>query len=51
MHGTSHKVSLEEADHVFEVGAMRLILGAGQSGSVELSEEAAKYFRKKGCSV
>jgi hypothetical protein len=50
-YGTSHKVSLEEAEHIFEAGAKRLILGSGQSGSVELSEEAAKYFRKNGCSV
>ena len=50
-YGTSHKVSLEEAEHVFEAGAKRLILGSGQSGSVELSDEAAEYFRKKGCSV
>jgi len=50
-YGTSHKVSLEEAEHVFEVGAKRLILGSGQSGSVELSDEAGEYFRKNGCSV
>ena len=50
-YGTSHKISLEEAEHVFEVGAKRLILGSGQSGSVELSDEAAEYFRKNGCSV
>ena len=50
-YGTSHKVSLEEAEHIFEAGAKRLILGSGQSGSVELSGEAAEYFRKNGCSV
>ena len=50
-YGTSHKVSLEEAEHMFEAGAKRLILGSGQSGSVELSGEAAEYFRKNGCSV
>ena len=50
-YGTSHKVSLEEAEHIFEAGAKRLILGSGQSGSVELSGGAAEYFRKNGCSV
>jgi len=50
-YGTSHKVSLEEAEHIFEAGAKRLILGSGQSGLVELSDEAAEYFLKKGCSV
>jgi len=50
-YGTSHKISLEEAEHIFEAGAKQLILGSGQSGSVELSGEAAEYFRKSGCSV
>jgi hypothetical protein len=50
-YGTSHKVSLEEAKHIFEAGAKRLLVGTGQSGCVELSDEAAEYFRKHGCSV
>ena len=50
-YGTSHKVSREEAEHIFEAGAKRLILGSGQDGNVELSEAAAEYFRKHGCSV
>ncbi|MCI0609230.1 MAG: MTH938/NDUFAF3 family protein [Anaerolineae bacterium] len=50
-YGTSHKISLQEAEHIFEAGAKRLILGSGQGGNVELSEEAAEYFRKNGCSV
>jgi len=50
-YGTSHKVSLEEAEHIFEAGAKQLILGSGQGGNVKLSEAAAEYFRKNGCSV
>ena len=50
-YGTSHKISLEEAEHIFEAGAKQLILGSGQTGSVELSDEASEYFRKNGCSV
>ena len=50
-YGTSHKVSLAEAEHIFEAGAKRLILGSGQDGNVELSEQAAEYFRKHGCAV
>jgi hypothetical protein len=35
-----------------EVRAIRVgDLGSGQSGSPELSGEAAEYFRKNGCSV
>jgi hypothetical protein len=51
VYGTSHKVSLEEAEHIFEHGAKLLIVGAGQSGCVELSEEAAEFFRNHGCAV
>jgi hypothetical protein len=50
-YGTSHKVSLEEAEHIFGAGAKRMIVGTGQSGNVQLSDEAAEYFRKNGCSV
>jgi hypothetical protein len=50
-YGTSHRVSLEEAEHIFDEGAKQLILGSGQAGNVELSDEAAEYFRKKGCPV
>lgn len=51
VYGTSHIVSLEEAEHVFEKGASLLIIGAGQSGCVNLSDEAAMYFRSNGCAV
>ncbi len=51
VYGTSHKVSLEEAEHIHENGAKLLIIGAGQSGCVELSAEAAEFFQKKKCSV
>lgn len=50
-YGTSHKVSLEEAKLIFEEGVQRLIVGTGQNGMLELSEEALAYFKKKGCSV
>jgi hypothetical protein len=50
-HGTSHTVSLAEAEHIFDDCAERLIVGSGQSGRVELSEEAQKFFNASGCSV
>lgn len=49
VYGTSHKISLDEAKHVYQKGAERLIVGTGQYGLVELSDEAAAYFEKKGC--
>ena len=51
IYGTSHIISLAEAEHVFEKGAERLIVGAGQSGLVKLSDEAADYFRRQDCQV
>ncbi len=50
-YGTSHTVSLAEAEHIFDEGAERLIIGSGQYGNVKLSDEAADYFKEKGCSV
>ena len=51
IYGTSHTVSREEAKAVFEEGAERLIVGTGQSGALEFSDEAAGYLAKKGCAV
>jgi hypothetical protein len=51
VYGTSHTISREEAEHVYEAGAERLIIGSGQEGLVKLSQEAAEYFRQQGCEV
>jgi len=51
VYGTSHKVSLEEAQYVYEKGAELIIFGSGQSGLARLSDEAAEYFKQKGCRV
>jgi len=51
VYGTSHVISVDEARHVYEDGAQRLILGAGQYGRVELSDQAAAYFEERQCRV
>ncbi len=51
IYGTSHMLSLDEAKYVYEKGTKRLIIGAGQYGNVELSNEAADYFERKQCQV
>ena len=51
VNGTSHTISLDEARYVFEEGAEVLIIGAGQYSCVGMSDEAEKYFSKKGCRV
>jgi hypothetical protein len=44
-------ISLDEAIHIYQAGAERLIVGTGQAGMVELSDEAADYFQRQKCSV
>ena len=51
IYGTSHILSLPEVQFVHEKEAECLIIGSGQSGMVELSEEAAKYLKDKDCRV
>ncbi|MFA4970360.1 MAG: MTH938/NDUFAF3 family protein [Sulfuritalea sp.] len=51
VYGTSHTISLAEAEYIFEKGVEQLIVGAGQNGMVRLSDEAADYFARKGIAV
>jgi hypothetical protein len=51
VYGTSHKVSLEEAKEIYQNGAKRLIVGAGQVGALALSDEAIDFLADKKCSV
>jgi hypothetical protein len=51
VYGTSHTISLAEAEHVYQKGAARLLIGAGQHGRVSLSEEAATYLERNRCQV
>jgi hypothetical protein len=51
VYGTSHIISLAEAKHILEQGATRILIGTGQSGMVELSDEASEFFQQKGCRV
>jgi Uncharacterized conserved protein len=50
-YGTSHILSLDEARDVYAAGAALLIVGTGQTGYVELSEQANEYFKQHGCHV
>lgn len=43
-YGTSHIISQEEAEELYEKGCGKLIVGCGQMGQVHLSEEAQRYF-------
>ena len=51
VYGTSHSISLAEAKHLYQTGAAQLLIGAGQYGTVSLSQEAATYFQRHRCQV
>lgn len=50
-YGTSHRLSREEAEFLWEVGCPLLILGTGQYDSLALSEEAAAFFAERQCVI
>jgi hypothetical protein len=49
LYGTSHIISLDEAQYVHQEGAGRLIVGTGHLDMAELSDEAAEFLQEKGC--
>jgi len=51
LYGTSHILSLAEAEFVYQEGCRLLIVGTGQSGNLELSPEAADFFARHDCRV
>lgn len=50
-YGTSHILSLEEAEFVYEKGSNLLVVGTGQNDNLRLSPEAAQFFAHKDCKV
>lgn len=50
-YGTSHVISREEAEFIYEKGCETLVLGSGQYGNVNLSPEAAEFFEHHNCRV
>jgi hypothetical protein len=49
--GTAHRIALAEAQHIYEPGARWLIVGTGQAEHVDLSDEAADFFKQQQCQV
>jgi hypothetical protein len=47
VYGTSHMISLAEAEFIYEEGVETLIIGTGQNDQVRLSEEASRFFAMK----
>jgi len=51
IYGTSHTLSLDEAEFIYEEGISKIIIGCGQNGVLELSDEAKDHFQKKHVSL
>jgi hypothetical protein len=51
LYGTSHVLSLAEAQYIFETGAEKVIYGTGQYGRAGLSPEAETFFAQNNCPV
>lgn len=49
--GTSHRMSLEEAEYVLTQPADLLVVGTGQYGRLTLTEEARSHFESLGCKI
>ncbi len=49
VYGTSHILSLAEAEFVYEDGTENIIIGTGQESMLKLSDEAERYFKQKEC--
>jgi hypothetical protein len=50
-YGTSHMISPEEADDLYEPGCVFLLIGSGAFGRVRLSDEARSFFGEQGVTV
>ena len=51
VYGTSHIISLAEAEAIWEKSAKTLIIGTGLFDRVRLSAEAQAYLAQQGCGV
>jgi hypothetical protein len=51
VYGTSHIISLEEANYIYEEGTEKIIIGTGQTGFVKLSEDAENFFAGNRCGI
>lgn len=51
VYGTSHTISKDEIKYVYEKGTEGIIIGSGQYGVAELSDEAVAYLKNKKCRV
>ena len=51
VYGTSHTISLAEAEYIYKKGAEGLLIGSGQFDRVRLSPEAEEFFQSRSLPV
>ena len=51
VYGTSHTISEEEVSHIYQKGTEGIIVGSGQHGVAELSDEAEDFLKERKCRV
>jgi hypothetical protein len=51
VYGTSHTVSLNEITYTYDQDAEKIIIGNGQYGILQLSDEATEYLQKRDCEI
>lgn len=49
VYGTSHKISLNEIEYVYQRRAEGIIFGSGQYGIARLSEDATRFLMNNNC--
>ena len=49
--GSSHEMSRQEAEYIYEEGCETLVVGTGQYGIMKLTKDALEFFQERGCRV
>ncbi|MCP4396463.1 MAG: hypothetical protein GY801_03995 [bacterium] len=51
VYGTSHKMSLEEAEDIYENGCETVAIGTGQHGMLKSVQKIVDFFADHGCNI
>ena len=51
VYGTSHKISLDEIRYTYQDRSEGIVIGTGQHGLAELSDEANVFLKSNNCQV
>lgn len=51
VYGSSHRISLDEIRYCYQDRAEAMVIGSGQHGVAEISEEAKEFLQERNCRV